>query len=1615
MGEADFDPGHVIAAAAELAAPSSRDLLDAFGRAFLRGIDRHQAGGERALAARLAEGFAFALRRAPGEIRARVANPADRPGRTSIQLIQDDRPFIVDTVRLLLRRRELAERLFLHPILGARRSPQGELLAIGPEFERESQLYVEVSPRVEDAERLREFETSLCDAMAKVRDVTDDFARLVGATRELIGEVELAGRVLPDGAERGARVRHFLGWLIDGHFIFMGFRRYRLRRLEGEGAGFEVQLVPGSGLGLFRDDASSRLRQPRRGDDVPEELRDILEDPRILVIGKSRVESPIHRAGRLDRIAVTDYDERGRPRGLALVFGLFTSQALRTPGSQVPLLSARLEQILRAEGIERRSHRQRAIFDAFDSAPIEVLLGTDVEGVAALIREIVDSEGSKSARLVFRADRHRRSFYAAVLLPRERYGEELRARIRCLLEAETGATYIDDRTSFIEEGTAVLHYFCTSAAGSLALPDPAALEAEVRQLCASWDDRFHEALAARFDEGEAAALAARYEGAFPEALRVLTHPLDAVRDAVALEALYAAGEPQFAIYFDYGDPQREVTTLRIYLAEARLLSDLLPVVDAFGIRVVDAQQAEVQPAGRRAAVIETLRVLPLGAEQADLDAIAARLSDAIGAVLSGAMPSDSLNALVLGAGLDWHEVDCVRAYLEYFVQIQSTLPRTFLRSVLLENPLAVRLLVQLHEARFDPGVGAAERTAQEQWLRRAFEGYRDRISSLNEDRALSGLYALVEATLRTNFFAAPGRPHRVVFKIDPALVPEIAPPRPYREIFVHSSELVGIHLRGGPVARGGVRWSDRLDDLRVEVLGLMRTQQLKNGLIVPVGAKGGFALKRAGLSPSQARRLADEQYRVFVASLLDLTDGLDAEGRVVSPPGVLRRDGDDPYLVVAADKGTAHLSDAANEIALARDFWLGDAFASGGSEGYDHKKYGITARGAWECVKHHFAELGIDVERDAVTVVGIGDMSGDVFGNGLLLARRARLIAAFDHRHVFLDPEPDPERAWAERKRLFELPTSSWADYDAAKISEGGGVFPRAAKQIDLAPAVRERLGLGPGRVSGYDLVRAILALDVDLLWNGGIGTYVKASSESHADAGDRANDPVRIDAARLRARVVAEGGNLGFTQAARIEAALAGVKLNTDSVDNSAGVDLSDHEVNYKVLLAPLVRSGRLAPAERHAALAAAAADACASVLSHNRSQALALSLDERRSRSEPSSYLRAIEFLCDEAELDPASLLLPNAKTLGERAARGVGMTRPELAVLLGVAKLVSRRALAQSPYAASEYVDPLLRSYFPPAFRSAWPEALREHRLRREIAALVATNRLIDAGGVTLLPALAGELGIEIPDAAAAALLAQDVLEMPGRRERLLSLGAAVPRASVYEALFELDRAVRAVARFLVKSGSRELDGGRATRLRTGLAELRAHTGEFLTEHETAQVEARQRALRREGLPEDLAADVAALPLADRGLNVLRVCERVPVRPVDAARVYSRLGEATGIHWVYQRLREIEASTTVPEVAAAEAAGGTPAATAASAVSSWDRMALVDLRWELLDLQRELAEGVLAEKPDDPLAAAEAFLASRAAELAQLRELEQQAASSSSASALVVVTNRLRALRT
>jgi len=1578
----------VVEEASARISPEERPLFARCAQRLLEGVESHPTGGPAALASLAVEAFEWIGERSAGETLVRVRNHADRPGHTTIEVLQDDRPFILDSLELVLARFGVQERLVIHPIFSVVRDDSGRILDFEPSTNddaRESYVYIEFAPPIVAPGELREFKRHAQLVMSWVTDVTEDHRRMIRAVRELNANLEYSGPAIDDGAARAARVQRFLEWIVDGRFLLMGMRRYRARRVDG---GFEVQIRPGTGLGMWRDDQSSRLTDALRGEDIPAEIREDLEDPRIILISKSHMESRVHRAGRLDRIVVKEHDEQGVVVGFTIVVGLFTLRVLRTPGSQIPLLSERLAGLVERLGLTYGSHAHQAIVTAFDSLPVELLVGADVDQLADLLPELVSAASSKSVRLVTRTHPRGRLLYAAVVIPREHYREDLRSGIRYLLEERTGARYIDDRTSFVEEGAAIVHCFCTAGEGETIHADLTRLEAEVRQLCSPWEDQLLDSLRHQHEDAEARRLAARYERAFPEAHNVATDPNDAIRDVHGLEALAETGEPQCALYFDRDDDERETSTLRLYLAESPLLSEILPIADHFGLRVKDAQLFEVEPAGRPVAYIESLRILPLGREPEDLEAVAANLSDGLRAALTGETQSDSLNGLVLGAGLDWRQVDLMRAYQEYFIQIQGVLSRPYLCRVLLENPLVTRMLVQWFEVRLDPNVDDESRAAREQALEQGLQAYRDRISALNEDRALQGFISLIRATVRTNYFAPRSRPHRVVLKLDSRAIDELSGVIPYREIFVHSRELAGIHLRGGPIARGGLRWSDRHDDLRVEVLGLMSTQMLKNGLIVPVGAKGGFVLRRDGRSPSEARVAAEKQYRVFIASLLDVTDNLSPEGAVLPPPGVRRLDGDDPYLVVAADKGTAHLSDTANAIALERDFWLGDAFASGGSEGYDHKRYAITARGAWECVKHHLAELDIDPESDRYEVVGIGDMSGDVFGNGLLLMRRARLLAAFDHRHVFLDPDPDPEASVAERERLFGLASSSWEDYSREVLSEGGGSWPRGSKRIPIPEALRARMGLGD-HASGQEVVKAILGLDVDILWNGGIGTYVKATDQSHADVGDRGNDAVRIDAAALRARIVGEGGNLGLTQAARVEAAMHGVRLDTDAIHNSAGVDLSDHEVNFKIALAPQVRSNQLSPADRRALLFDVADHACDSVLAHNRGQALSISLDEIRSREDPEAFANAITSLCEHAGFAPSDLDLPDAETVRARAAESKGLYRPELAVILGLAKLQVKAALHDADFTDSPYLDSLYRCYFPTRFREALPDALDGHRLRAEIAALCVVNRLVDVGGATLFPSLEGELGGDAATTAAAMLLADDVMRVAEIRERI-AREASGSRTSMYAVLIELDEGVRMVARFMVKAGIVGSDQDRAQRWRTALDGLFAGIRSILARGELLRLDQRRDRFVENGLPADLAERLACLPLVDRGLNILRIVEETATPAVEVARIYTRLGEQIGLNWMYERLTFVHTGTF------------------------WDRMILADLRHNLLNLQCAVTEHVLGGEPDDPDASLEEFLSGHEADIDRIRALRQRAAATPTPSALSAIASRFECLR-
>ncbi len=1495
---------------------------------------------------------AFAALRLPGEIRVHVGNPGGhRAGRTSVEVLIADQPFIVDSVRLTLRRLGRRELLLLHPLLAVEREADGTISRFGRETvgrTRESYVYAELRQLAHEAERVA-LERELERALADTRCVVADHAAMLAQLHEHAANLETCAAALPGGPERARDLAAVLRWLEAKNFLFMGYRRYEARRGR---RGWQVELEPASGLGLLRGAADSRFSES--GEDVPPPplVGARLDDERVIFFDKTRSDSTVHRHGRLDSVSLKLFDKDARPIGFGRFVGLLTHRAIRMRPSDIPILAARRMRVVASLGPESGSHTYKTALEAYDCLPVEFLFPAEPADVARTVSRIVAAAERRKLEVTTVADATNRSFFVSVALPRQLYEERIREEIDRLLETQHEARHIDHRSSFLDDDLALVHFFC-GCDRELDLAKLAKLEAEIAAIVERWEDRFEATLVADQPNERALRLADAYADAFPESYRVVTSAAEAVLDVRHLERLHT-GESPVELGLDFATEYGDTSThrLKIYLRGRPYLTELLSVVHQFGVRVIDATSTEVHALARPSAWIVSFRIEPMATGGGRAGDAEARALDGLRAALSARVDSDDLNRLILGAELDWRAVDVLRAYLEFARQIGQAARGSAVRDALVRHPEAARSVLRLFHARFDPELGN-RREEELAEAGRALVAAREPITSAADDRVFAVLENLVRSTLRTSFYvlAAPNAPHELAFKIDSRQVHGLPAPSPWVEIFVHSCELVGVHLRGGPVARGGLRWSDRPQDVRSEVLALWRTQMVKNGLIVPAGAKGGFALRRAPGDSSAARAEADRLYARFVSALLRLTDTVNA-GVVAAPPRVVRHDGDDPYLVVAADKGTAHLSDVANCIAAEHGFWLGDAFASGGSNGYDHKREAITARGAWLCAQRHFLELGRDPERECFTLVGIGDMSGDVFGNGLLLMPNAKLVAAFDHRHVFVDPEPEPERAFAERQRLFALPRSSWADYTRETLSPGGGVFERGAKRIALSVEARRALGCAAETLSGEELVRAILRAPVDLLWNGGIGTYVKSADESHADVGDRANDAVRVDGRELRARIVAEGGNVGFTQLGRIELALAGGRIDTDAIHNAGGVSLSDREVNFKILLAPLAGSETLPPAERSAVLRACAGAADEAVLADCASQSRCLSLDALRAQADPERLIQSAEYLVANAELDAELERLPTRELVRAR-----GWTRPELAVLLAYSKRMSKRVLATSSLPAHPLLAERFRAYFPKALRDRFAHELETHQLRDAITATCVANYAIDRAGVTLLPEHSRALGAALPDVLFAWLAADHLLDAETARSALAASGVA-EHLRLRTLVGVEDAVAQAAALGLGLEGRALLEPGDARKRAAALDDLRARLGSTG--------------------PESLSALARSLP-------VVWIAERSATSVARTLEAWNELGARSRIHWLLERLAQVELG------------------------DGWNRVAAAALT---LDMNR-----VLCDLCERELASAGARRVVRARTELALRSVEEVAAQidagSRSFAPLLVLSQRIRRL--
>ena len=1488
------------------------DLLSTFARLFLSKAHRAllEERSPAQLAALVRENFAFLAQARPGEVTVEVEHPEGSPG-TIVRAVLTDRPFIVDTVREFLGSQDIAIHHFVHPVLCVRRGADGavEALGEGSGGEMEALAYAEVEPLSEGArgELREEIRRRLSDVVV----ATADFDEMLDALDETAGAVEGYVDAFPERADEYREVVEFLRWLRNGNFVFLGYRGYDIAGAAGERV---VQVEAGSGLGILRGDRPSRYSTPVPLAELPEELRErVLHGP-LLLVNKAESEATVHRRARMDYVGVKKLDAAGNVVGERRFLGLFTSKGYAEHAESIPILRQKLSQILERSGSRAGSHDYKEIITIFNSMPKEELFQASTAELEEEVQVVLAYLFADEVKVLVRPDRLREGASVMVILPRGKFSAEVRQRIQEAIARRLGGTVVHYYLAMGAGDQARLHFYVTAPRESVEAVDVRAVEAEVEQLVRTWDERLREGLGG---EGDAERLTALYAPAFSEEYRAANTPLAAVHDVLQLERMRQEDGAVAVALRNPPDGAAEtegITVLKLYLRDRRLvLSDFMPILEDAGVRVIEIDTFAVSGSGLPRYMIYSFRVQDRNGARIAQERFPV-LGEMLLAVWEGDAPEDPFNALVLEAGLRWREVDVLRTYANYAAQIGAVPTRLAPARALARYPEAARLLVELFRARFDPaGQGGADGEALNRELNRALEA----VTSLADDRALRRLCNLINGTVRTNYFRGGGAdPTRrsggvpyISIKVRSADVEELRKSRLLYEVYVHSSRMEGIHLRGAAVARGGIRWSDRPDDFRTEVLGLVLTQVVKNAVIVPSGSKGGFITKRAFTDRDEMGREAAEQYRTLMRGLLDITDNF-VEGRVVPPEGVVRHDGDDPYLVVAADKGTAHLSDTANAVAAEYDFWLGDAFASGGSQGYDHKEEGITARGGWECVKRHFREMGKDIQAEPFTVAGIGDMSGDVFGNGMLLSRQIRLLAAFDHRHVFIDPSPDPAASYAERERLFRMGRSSWEDYDRAVLSPGAMIVPRASKEVALTPEARSALGLPEGveRLDGEGLVRAVLKAPVELLWNGGIGTYVKHPDETHAEAGDSTNDPVRVDADELRCKVVGEGGNLGFTQRGRILYALRGGRLNTDALDNSAGVDMSDHEVNLKILLNRVVRDGDLTGEGRNALLEEMTDEVSRLVLRNNVGQSLAVSLDEVRSREALDDFAALIQALERDGRLDRAQEGIPAVDAIQERAAAGLGLTRPTLSVLLAHAKLYAKSHLLASPVPDDPALEGYLVGYFPAqAVQAAGPERLRGHQLRREIVTTEAVNDLVNLMGSSFLHHMARETGSDIPSVVRAWLVASAIAGAPEIRADLQEAEGRFPAATVYRWLSGLARVLEATTHWLLHN----VPADAATtdvveELRGGLSRLRGQFAQMVTGEDRRVFLARLGELQDLGVERTLGERLITLRFLPQLLDILQIGREGSADPVDTARAYYRVSERFATAELRQVLR-------------------------------------------------------------------------------------------------------------
>ncbi|MDR3517120.1 MAG: NAD-glutamate dehydrogenase [Azospirillaceae bacterium] len=1533
-------------------------------------------------------------------------------GHTVVEIVNDDMPFLVDSVTAALGGHDLGVHLVIHPVVRVRRDAEGRLLEVADPVTGdsipESFLHIEVD-RQTQPEILAAIGEDLIRVLREVRSAIDDW----GAMRSQAA-ASFQGLAAAQSADVAEAVE-FQHWLDDDNFTFLGYRAYRFVNVAKSPLAaadldeqITLEVIAGSGLGVLRDDAVLVFEGLRNFSSLPPDVRNFLREPRLVMLTKTNRHSRVHRPVPMDAIFVKVFDPSGIVIGEQLFVGLLTATAYARSAREIPFLRQKVARILDRAGFDPHSHDGKALIHILETLPRDELFQITDDELYELSLGVLHLQERQRIALFIRRDPFERFVSCFVYIPRDRYDTLLRHRFQKIIETSFNGACDNFYIQVASSVLARVHYVLRTTPGQVPEVNLAELELRLVEAARSWADRLGAALIDAWGEEQGLRLAKRYAEAFPSNYAESFGVQAAVFDIERVEEVLASSRLGVNLYRPLEAGPTELH-FKIYRRGTPVsLSDILPMLEHMGVKVITEVPFELRVTGPAETIWLhefTLRVeTGTAGEPLDLVRLRDKFHDAFLRVWEGRSEDDGFNRLVLRAAMSSREVSVLRAYAKYLRQARFPFSQDYIEDALALHAGIARSMLALFLTRHDPALPLADADAMAASLQGEIERDLDQVTNLEEDQILRRLLNLVLCTLRTNYFQqdADHQPKAYLsLKLDSRRIDDLPLPRPMVEIWVCSPRMEGVHLRGGKVARGGIRWSDRREDFRTEILGLMKAQMVKNTVIVPVGSKGGFVAKRLpGAEAGRTALMAEviDCYKILMRGLLDLTDNYRIEQgtgepvtTVVPPPAVVRHDGDDPYLVVAADKGTATFSDIANGVARDYGFWLDDAFASGGSAGYDHKKMGITARGAWEGVKRHFREIGRDIQREPFRVVGVGDMAGDVFGNGMLLSEQIRLIGAFNHQHIFCDPEPDAVAGFAERRRLFEL-GRGWGDYDPAALSPGGGIFDRHAKSIALSPQIRQCLGLSDDRVTPSELIRALLSVETDLLWFGGIGTFIKAGSESHADVGDKSNDALRIDAERVRARVIGEGANLGVTQRGRIVFARRGGHINTDAIDNAAGVNTSDHEVNIKVLLGDVIDRGDMTVKQRDQLLAEMTDDVAALVLSDNYLQTQALSVVQAQGGEALELQMRLMRALERAGHLNRAIEFLPDDEALAALAAKNQGLTRPELAVLLAYSKITLNEALLRSDVPDDPRMVEDLIHYFPKRLRRRFEAAIERHRLRREIIATHVTNSMVNRVGPTFVQAIADRTG-QAPDAISRAYaIAREAFSLRPLWTAIESLDSpascSVQIAMIIETQSLLDRVVT----WFLTNAARPLDMTREVETyRPGIQALADDLAAVLDRDQHRHLDGRTQGLIAQGVPDALARQVAGLPVLVSALDICRIAGS-RARPVPAvARIYFSLGHLFGIEWLRDQARKIKTE------------------------DHWQKLAVAATIDDLFAHQSQLASHVLQTAPEDGVDPTEAWIATRPGPVERTRQLltELRAASRVDLAMLAVANRQLRAL--